>query len=169
MALRLRQHSPSVLARRGARQGPPAGTDFGTTRWASGEHGPVEGGSMSHQTYRRIWHVVRQIPRGRVATYGQIAALAGFPNHARQVGYALHALPRGEDIPWQRVINAKGEVSARSEDGWQGYQRHLLEEEGISFDARGRVDLKRWRWQPEADVSGEPPEPAVPADDQSPA
>lgn len=124
---------------------------------------------MSHDSYRRIWHVVRQVPRGRVATYGQIAALAGLPNHARQVGYALHALPRGHDVPWQRVINAKGEVSARSEDGWQGYQRHLLEEEGVVFDGRGRIDLERWRWQPEQDVSSEPPEAAMPTDDESPA
>lgn len=102
--------------------------------------------------YRRIWDTVRQIPRGQVATYGQIAGLAGLPGHARQVGYALHALPRGEGVPWHRVINAKGEVSPRSEDGWDGYQRHLLEEEGILFNERGRLDLKRYRWQPSDDL-----------------
>ena len=124
---------------------------------------------MGHDTYQRIWQIVRRVPRGRVATYGQVAALAGLPNHARQVGYALHALPRGHDVPWQRVINAKGEVSPRSEDGWQGYQRHLLEEEGITFDGRGRVDLERWRWQPDDVESGQPPEAAVPDDDEPPA
>lgn len=102
--------------------------------------------------YQRIWAMVRQIPQGRVATYGQVASLAGLPGHARQVGYALHALARGEDVPWQRVINAKGEVSPRSEDGWEGYQRHLLEEEGVVFNDRGRVDLGRYRWQPEDEL-----------------
>ena len=100
--------------------------------------------------YARIYAVVRQVPEGRVATYGQVAALAGIAGHARQVGYALHALPDGADIPWQRVINARGEVSPRSGAGWaEGYQRHLLEEEGVAFDARGRVDLAAFRWEPE--------------------
>ena len=101
--------------------------------------------------YRRIWSVVRQIPEGKVATYGQIAVLAGLPGHARQVGYALHALPRDSGVPWQRVINAKGEVSARSEAGFEGYQRHLLEEEGVEFSVLGRVDLRRFRWEPDHD------------------
>lgn len=96
--------------------------------------------------YALIYAVVRRIPEGRVATYGQVAALAGFPGHARQVGYALHALPEESDVPWQRVINAKGEVSERSEGGWEHYQRHLLEEESIVFDQSGRVDLDRYRW-----------------------
>ncbi len=96
--------------------------------------------------YRRIYAVVRRIPEGRVATYGQVAAEAGLPGHARQVGYALHALD-DETVPWQRVINAQGRVSARAEPGWEGFQRHLLEEEGVEFDDRGVVDLKRFRWQ----------------------
>ncbi len=89
-----------------------------------------------------------RIPYGRVATYGQIAALAGFPGQARQVGYALHSLPEGSEVPWQRVINARGEVSLRSEAGWEHYQRHLLEEEGVVFKDSGRVDLDRYRWEP---------------------
>lgn len=92
--------------------------------------------------------MVRRIPEGRVATYGQVAALAGFPGHARQVGYALHDLPADTDVPWQRVINARGEVSPRAAPGSEGYQRHLLEEEGVVFDAAGRVDLRRFRWEP---------------------
>ena len=84
--------------------------------------------------YRRIYAVVAAIPYGRVATYGQVAALAGLSGHARQVGYALHALPEGSTLPWHRVVNARGEVSARSEPGWEGYQRHLLEEEAVRFD-----------------------------------
>jgi methylated-DNA-protein-cysteine methyltransferase-like protein len=98
--------------------------------------------------WRRIYSVVEAIPEGRVATYGQVAALAGLPGHARQVGYALHALPDGTEIPWQRVINARGEVSLRGEGGWAGFQRHLLEEEGVVFDDRGRIDLERYRWEP---------------------
>lgn len=85
-----------------------------------------------------------------MATYGQVAALAGLAGHARQVGYALHALSAGTDVPWHRVINAKGGVSLRSEEGWEGFQRQLLEEEGVVFDERGRVDLERQRWEPES-------------------
>ncbi|MGE5231428.1 MAG: MGMT family protein [Deltaproteobacteria bacterium] len=101
------------------------------------------------RTYRRIYAVVRRIPRGRVATYGQVAALAGLPGHARQVGYALHALPCGTRLPWHRVINAKGEVSRRRRPGDELSQRLLLEREGIRFDARGRVALARLRWSPQ--------------------
>jgi methylated-DNA-protein-cysteine methyltransferase-like protein len=93
---------------------------------------------------------VRRIPHGRVATYGQVAALAGLAGRARQVGYALHALPDGSPVPWHRVINARGEISLRSEPGWEGYQRFLLEEEGVDFDLAGRVDLDRFLWQPGA-------------------
>ena len=100
-------------------------------------------------SYERIYAVVCRIPRGRVATYGQVAAVTGLPGRARQVGYALHALPQGSDVPWQRVINAKGEVSPRSEPGYDNYQRHLLEEEGVTFDGRGRLDLDRFRWDPD--------------------
>lgn len=109
---------------------------------------PVASESPRHESYERIYAVVRQIPVGRVATYGQVAALAGLPGHARQVGYALHALKEGSNVPWHRVINAKGEVSLRAEAGWDNFQRHLLEEEGVVFDERGRVDLERERWEP---------------------
>lgn len=101
------------------------------------------------ESYRRIYAVVAAIPRGRVATYGQVAALAGLPGHARQVGYALHALPEGADLPWQRVVNARGEVSARAEPGREGFQRHLLERERVRFDAHGRIDLARFQWDPD--------------------
>ncbi len=97
---------------------------------------------------RRIYAVVERIPPGRVATYGQVAALAGLPRHARQVGYALHDLPAGSELPWHRVINARGEVSPRSEPGWDRFQRRLLEAEGVVF-AGGRVDLATYRWEPE--------------------
>jgi len=83
-----------------------------------------------------------------VATYGQIAALARLDGHARQVGYALHALPSSTAIPWHRVINARGMVSARSTPGAELSQRLRLEREGVRFDARGRVSLARYGWQP---------------------
>lgn len=100
--------------------------------------------------YRAIYDVVRRIPRGRVATYGQVAGLAGLPGHARQVGYALHALrsPEEDDVPWHRVINARGEISLRGAAGLAGQaQRQLLEAEGVVFDPRGRVDLSVCRWE----------------------
>lgn len=101
-------------------------------------------------TYQRIYAVVRKIPRGKVATYGQVAALAGLPGHARQAGYALHSLPEdlAEEIPWQRVINAQGEISRRAEPAWEEIQRGLLEAEGVVFSVSGKVDLKRYRWKP---------------------
>ncbi len=97
-------------------------------------------------TYNRIYSIVRRIPKGRVATYGQIANQAGLPGHARQVGYAMHALPEHTAVPWHRVLNAKGEVSRRSTPGWETEQRLRLEREGVVFDGRGRVDLKKIRW-----------------------
>jgi len=98
--------------------------------------------------YDKIWSVVRKIPRGRVATYGQIAERAGLEGHARQAGYALHNLPERSDVPWHRVINARGEISPRSAGDSHELQRMLLEAEGVKFDARGRVELKRYRWKP---------------------
>jgi len=98
---------------------------------------------VSRGDYARIYTVVRRIPRGRVATYGQIAELAGLPGHARQVGYALHALSEGSAVPWHRVVNAAGSCSLRSVPGAELTQRLLLEREGIRFDARGRVALAK--------------------------
>ena len=83
-----------------------------------------------------------------MATYGQVAVLADLPGCARQVGYALHALNADSAVPWQRVINARGEVSARSEPGADSIQRQLLEFEGLAFDTRGRIDLRTWKWRP---------------------
>ena len=103
---------------------------------------------MISSSYQRIYAVVRRVPRGRVATYGQVARLAGLPGHARQVGYALHALRRGTTVPWQRVINAKGEVSRRTAEGADLSQRILLEVEGVRFEGRGRVSLQRYGWKP---------------------
>ena len=96
-------------------------------------------------SHARIHAVVRRIPRGRVATYGQVAELVGLPGGARQVGYALNAL-RDDEVPWHRVINAQGRVSPRSEREYERVQRELLEDEGVEFDERGRVDLARFGW-----------------------
>jgi methylated-DNA-protein-cysteine methyltransferase related protein len=89
--------------------------------------------------------VVARIPRGRVAPYGEVARLAGLPGAARQVGYALHALPEGRPLPWHRVVNARGAVSPRA-SGFEVPQRRLLEREGVRFDERGRIDLERFGW-----------------------
>ena len=105
----------------------------------------------STSLWPQIYAVVARIPVGRVATYGQVAALAGLPRNARLVGYAMHGLPDGSTLPWQRVINAQGKVSLRSFSGpSEGLQRHLLEEEGVSFDDKQRVSLKKFRWKPRA-------------------
>ena len=96
----------------------------------------------------RIYAVVRRIPRGRVATYGQVAFLAGLPGHARQVGYALAALAEGSRVPWHRVLNAQGEVSLRGAPGWDDVQRQMLRREGVAFDRAGRTSLARFQWRP---------------------
>jgi methylated-DNA-protein-cysteine methyltransferase-like protein len=93
--------------------------------------------------YARIWQAVRQIPRGRVATYGQVAEAAGLPKQARQAGYALHALPKGSDVPWHRVINAQGKISFPPRTRHYKEQRRRLEAEGVVFIG-GRVDLNRY-------------------------
>lgn len=87
-----------------------------------------------------VYVVVRRIPRGRVASYGQVAARAGRPGHARQVGYALYALPEHTAVPWHRVVNVQGRLSlARRGLDAALEQRRRLEAEGVRFDARGRV------------------------------
>ncbi len=99
-------------------------------------------------THKRIYAVVRRIPRGRVATYGQVAELTGLGGHARLVGYALGALPDESKVPWHRVVNTRGEISQRREPGGDLVQRRALEAEGVQFDARGRIRLDRYRWRP---------------------
>ena len=96
--------------------------------------------------FERIYAVVRQIPRGRVATYGQVAARAGNPRWARVVGYALHVNPEPGVIPCHRVVNRFGETSKAFAFGGEDVQRRLLEEEGVRFTAEGRVDLEQYLW-----------------------
>jgi methylated-DNA-protein-cysteine methyltransferase related protein len=99
-------------------------------------------------TYQKIYAVVRRIPKGKVASYGQVARLAGLPGRARQVGYAMHALPKGSGVPWQRVINAQGMVSRRRMAGAELSQRILLEREGVRFGPGARIALEVFGWKP---------------------
>ena len=105
-------------------------------------------GASGKSGWQAVYTVVRRIPKGRVATYGQVAALAGMPRAARQVGYALSALESGARVPWQRVVNARGEVSERSAGHGDLVQRALLEGEGVVFDESGRIPLTRFQWKP---------------------
>jgi methylated-DNA-protein-cysteine methyltransferase related protein len=100
-------------------------------------------------SFERIYAVVRHIPVGKVATYGQIAHLAGLGRGARVVGYALFQVAPGSDVPWQRVINAQGEISeSPHRKGNDDYQRVLLQMEGVVFKESGQIDLAKYRWQP---------------------
>lgn len=96
-------------------------------------------------TYERIYTIIRQIPPGKVATYGQIAAILGLPT-PRMVGYALSSLPVGSDVPWQRVINAQGKISLRAHSESNLLQRQLLEGEGVQFDGSSKINFSRYRW-----------------------
>lgn len=99
------------------------------------------------EVYTRVYEIVALIPRGHVATYGQIARIVGPPCTARMAGWALRATPAGLEIPWHRVINARGEISAEFREQEAGLQRRLLEAEGVTFDSRGRTDLRRFQWE----------------------
>jgi methylated-DNA-protein-cysteine methyltransferase-like protein len=92
--------------------------------------------------------VIRRIPRGRVATYGDIARLAGLPGRARLVGHILRSSVLSDSVPWHRVLNAMGRISPRPGDG-ANHQRRRLVEEGIRFGQSGRIDLVRYRWKPQ--------------------
>lgn len=100
-------------------------------------------------SYDRIYETVRKIPVGKVATYGQIADLTQLYGKARLVGYALYRVDRdAEDIPWHRVVNAKGEISySFQRQGGDYLQKALLEAEGIKFDNKGKIDLSQYQWQ----------------------
>lgn len=101
---------------------------------------------------KAIYQMVARIPKGKVATYGQVATLAGYPGRARQVGYLLAGMPDGFDLPWHRVINAQGKVSPRATGRFHELQYHMLEDEGIPF-RENRVDLEIYRWNPQVDTS----------------
>lgn len=96
--------------------------------------------------YQRLWAAAERIPFGCVATYGQVAALAGMPRQARHVGFALHALPRGSAVPWHRIINAQGRLSLPPNSAGGREQRKRLQAEGVVF-RRGVIDLARFGWR----------------------
>jgi methylated-DNA-protein-cysteine methyltransferase-like protein len=98
----------------------------------------------------RIWQAVRDIPRGQVASYGQIAAIAGIPRGARQVGYALRQLPPGHAVPWYRVITASGQIAFEKGSRPHREQVRRLRQDGVTV-VGGRVDMRQYRWQPDLD------------------
>lgn len=100
-------------------------------------------------THKRIYETIRRIPYGKVASYGQIARLAGFPRHARLVGYALHRLANASNIPWHRVVNARGDLSLAHAGRASGLEQRLrLEREGVRVNAAFRVSVARFGWRP---------------------
>ena len=96
----------------------------------------------------RVYRIVRSVPRGRIVSYGGVAALLGQPRAARGVGRTLYALPDETDVPWWRVVNRNGEISIRGVPHGARVQRKLLEGEGVRFDRTGRIDWKRFGWDP---------------------
>jgi methylated-DNA-protein-cysteine methyltransferase-like protein len=100
--------------------------------------------AASSSFFRRVYALVRQVPRGRVVTYGQIARALGAPHAARTVGWAMRDCP--ENLPWQRVVNARGEISLRPTSGYHE-QRARLKAEGIRFNRAGRIDLNKYGWK----------------------
>jgi methylated-DNA-protein-cysteine methyltransferase-like protein len=98
--------------------------------------------------YLTIYEIIKRIPVGKVATYGQIARLAGLSGHARQVGYALHNLPSDSDVPWQRVINSRGRLSFAEESVAWHMQKSILESEGIQFSDNNTVSMSKYQWKP---------------------
>ncbi|MFQ6102298.1 MAG: MGMT family protein [Anaerolineae bacterium] len=110
--------------------------------------------TMTVGFFERVYRLVRQVPPGKVTSYGAIARMLGHPRAARTVGWALHSLPpsippdeRGGDVPWHRVINSQGRISTSCREHGADLQRVLLEAEGIEFDNHGYVDWDRFGWE----------------------
>lgn len=97
--------------------------------------------------FERVYNIVKKIPRGKVATYGQIATMLGEPRKAKIVGWALHSNPYKGLVPCHRVVNRHGELSGAFAFGGSDVQRRLLEEEGIEFNAEGKIELRRFLWK----------------------
>ncbi len=104
---------------------------------------------MASPFHQRIKQAIRRIPKGKVATYGQIAALAGDPRGARQVSWVLHSSSDRDKLPWHRVINGQGRISLPVNMGYE-LQRAMLSDEGIEFGLRDTIDLARFQWKPRA-------------------
>ena len=115
----------------------------------SSADGQVQQGGPSFS--QRVLRVVRRIPPGRVVSYGGVAAILGTPRAARGVGRVLAGLGDGTTVPWWRVVNRNGEISIKDPRRGAALQRMLLESEGVRFDRSGRIDWKRWGWDPDRD------------------
>jgi len=102
------------------------------------------------ERYARIWATISDVPQGTVASYGQIAEIAGIPRGARQVGTALRHLPTGSDVPWHRIIQSAGTIAFPKGSRAYREQKKRLEAEGVPVLA-GRVDMRKYRWQPDLD------------------
>ncbi len=102
---------------------------------------------MLKSFYERVIDVIKNIPEGRVATYGQVARYAGNPRAARQVAYILHASSEKENLPWHRVVNSKGGISLKPRRGYE-LQKQMLEKEGVVFDNENHIDLEKYGWLP---------------------
>ena len=100
---------------------------------------------MSLNNKERIWHVVHSIPRGKVASYGQVARMAGLPGYARYVGHTMKLLPAGTKLPWYRVVNSQGRISFKPGTRQYLLQKSLLEKEGIVFIS-GKFSMKQYGW-----------------------
>ncbi|EMJ98222.1 MGMT family protein [Leptospira alstonii] len=98
--------------------------------------------------FKEVYTLVKKVPKGKVTSYGRIAALLGKPRAARAVGYALNALSKGQEqkVPWQRVINSQGKISFRGDSGRSILQKKILEDEGIKFNSAETIDLKVFGW-----------------------
>ncbi len=105
---------------------------------------------MANPFSEKAKELIKRTPRGRVATYGQIAALAGNPSGARQVARILHSCSRKDNLPWHRIVNRKGKISLRPGEGFE-LQMQLLQGEGIVFDEKGIIDFDRFLWKPNDD------------------
>lgn len=101
---------------------------------------------MTTSFFEQVYRLVRQIPPGKVTSYGAIARMLDNPHAARTVGWALHSLPEGSDVPWHRVINSQGRISISSREHGADLQRALLETEGVEFDTYGCTDWDRFGW-----------------------
>lgn len=108
---------------------------------------------MNHsqaQRFEKIWATIREIPEGLVASYGQIAEIAGVPRGARQVGYALRHLPAGKNVPWYRVVQVSGTIAfEKGSDKFDEQSRRLIKEGVVMLE--GKVDMRKYRWQPDLD------------------
>src|SRR5512146_1339635 len=118
---------------------------------------------------RRVYALVRACPAGRVTTYGWLGAAVGYPKAARVVGWIMNNTPRGLELPAQRVINSKGELTGSWAFGQKGRMRELLEQDGIVFSAEGRVDLKRFGWDPSRDLTDDERAEILTSADSAPA